>query len=128
MSAPSVHAYDYAVLRLVPDVCRGARFNVGAVLHSRTAGFLAVRTRLDAAVLRACAPHLDADLLGTYLAALETIGRGGAAAGPIGLLPPSERFHWLTAPRSTVIQPGAVRGGRSADVAAAFEALFAASV
>lgn len=124
----TVHAYDYAILRLVPDVCRGACANVGVALHSRTAHFLGVRTRLDAAWLDLCAPALDRATLRTYLEALVAIGAGGAEAGPIGLLPPSERFHWLTAPRSTIIQPGDVRGGRSADVAAAFERLCEASL
>ncbi len=124
----TIHAYDYALLRLVPDVCSGACLNVGVALHSRTAGFLGVRTHVDAARLALLAPRLGADVLYAYLDALVAIGIGGTQAGPIGLLPPSERFHWLTAPRSTVIQPGAVRGGRSADVAAAFEALFAAVV
>ncbi len=118
-----VHAYDYAVLRLVPDVCREASLNIGVALHSRTAGFLALYTQVDAVVVQRLAPSFDLDLLGAFLDALEAIAQGNPTAGPIGLLPPSERFHWLTAPRSTVIQPGAVRGGRSADVVATFAAL-----
>ncbi len=124
----TVHAYDYALLRLVPDVCTEAAVNIGVALHSRTAGFIGVRTQVDADWLARYAPALDRALLQTYLQALEAIGRGGADAGPIGLLPPSERFHWLTAPRSTIVQPGAVRGGRTSDVQAAFEALFAESI
>ncbi len=119
------HAYDYAPLRLVPDVCAGARLDVGVAVHSRTAGFLAVHTHLDRDWLARRAPHVDAGLVARFLDALGAIAAGGAEAGPIGLLPPSERFHWLTAPRSTILQPGPVRGGRATDVQAAFATLCA---
>ena len=119
--------YDYALLYLVPRVTADERVCVGAVLHCRTARFLAVRTRLDARA-ETLAAGTDLTLVGRFLAALEAVAAGGADAAPIGLLPPSERFHWLTAPRSTVLQPGPVRGGRTVDPAAAFEALWADAV
>ena len=80
------------------------------------------------ALSEALAGAADLALVGRFLAALEAVAAGGADAAPIGLLPPSERFHWLTAPRSTVLQPGPVRGGRATDPAEAFEALWAEAV
>lgn len=118
------HDYDYALLYLVPRVAAGERVCVGVALHSRTARYVAARTRLDAErARRVCPAGFDVALAGRFLAAFEAVAAGGAEAGPIGLLPPSERFHWLTAPRSTVFQPGAVRAGRTRDAAATFEAL-----
>ena len=106
LPSPSWIDYDYAVLRLVPSVHRCAFQNVGVVLHARTARFLVAR----------------------FLAAYARIGEGGPAAAPIGLLPPSERFHWLTAPRSAVLQPSAVHAGRTRDPVATLGALFAEHV
>jgi hypothetical protein len=115
------HDYDYAFLRLVPDVTGEAFTNVGLVLHSRTARYLGLRVCFDPGTpLR---DGLDGALVARYLAGMQRVAEGGAAGGPIGLLPPSERFHWLTAVRSTVLQPGPVRGGRTPDVAATFAAL-----
>jgi hypothetical protein len=120
--------YDWAVVRLVPDVCGGASENVGVVLHARRARFLALRLRADPAALAARHPALDGALLARYFDGLARVAAGGPAAGPIGLLPPSERFHWLTAPRSTVLQPSPVHTGRAADLPAAVAALFDALV
>ncbi len=121
MEPPVRHDYDWAVLRLVPDVCRGGGEPVGVVLHARRARFLGLRLRPDAP---ARCPGVDAALLGRFLDGLARVAAGGADAGPIGLLPPSERFHWLTAPRSTVLQPSPVHTGRAADPAAALDALY----
>lgn len=117
-------AYDYAYVRVVPHVHRCVFVNVGVVLHARTAGFLGIRLRRDPDWLRARCPSLDVDLLDRYLTAYERISQGGPASGPIGLLPPSERFHWLTAPRSAVLQCSDVHGGRTQDPAATLNALF----
>lgn len=118
-------AYDYAVVRVVPHVHRCAFANVGVVLHARQAGYLGIRLHTDPDALEAACGGVDVDLLGRFLNAYERIAAGGPAAGPIGLLPPSERFHWLTAPRSAVVQCSDVHGGRTADPAATLEALFA---
>ena len=98
------HAYDYAVLRLVPQVAREEFMNVGVILSCPAHRFLAAQVHLDDARLRAFAPDLDLDTVRAHLASLEAICRGGAEAGPIGELPARQRFHWLVAPRSTVIQ------------------------
>lgn len=127
MSAP-IHDYDYATVRVVPCVHRGDFLTVGVVLHARTAGFLAARIRRDAAWLAARCPDVDADVLLRYLAAYERVAEGGAHAGPVGLLPPSERFHWLTAPRSAVLQTSPVHTGRTSDPAATLDHLFAQHV
>ena len=120
--------YDFAVLRVVPRVHTGAFVNVGIVLHARTAEFLAMRAITDVARLARLAPGLDAELLSRYLGACVAISAGDEAAGPVALAPPSERFHWLTAPRSDVIQSSPVHEGICADPALALEELYAAYV
>lgn len=115
----TLHAYDYAYVRCVPHPHLPCGETVAAVLHARRAGVLAVATAPDAAAVAARWPGLDAGLLERYLDAFAAVVAGGAAAGPIGLLPPSERFHWLTATRSTVLQPTPVRTGLDADPAVA---------
>jgi len=117
--------YAYAVLQVVPRVERGERLNAGIVLYSRPRRFLAVRWGIDEARLRAFAPGIDVDAVRRHLAALEAIAAGEATGGQIAALPPNERFGWLTAPASTVVQPGPVHGGCAEDPAAALEALYA---
>lgn len=120
--------YDYAVVRLVPRVHLEAFVPIGVVLHARTARFLGVRL-LDADRVAAhCADPLDPNRLTKYLEAYARVGQGGAEAGPIGALPPSERFHWMTAPRSTVLQTSELRAGRTKDPAATLDRLFAETI
>jgi hypothetical protein len=116
--------YDYAVVRLVPRVDLGAFVNIGVVLHARTAGFLDARLSAEESRIATLAPTFDIPLLRRYLDAYMLVCRGGIPGAPIGLLPPSERFHWLTAPRSAVLQTSPVHPGRCRDLAAALEALF----
>ena len=123
MTSPVV-AYSFAVLRLVPHPFLGAFVNVGVVLHARTAEFLALRVLTDAAVLQRCAPEVDLELLLRYLESCRAVAEGDASAGPIALLPTSERFHWLTAPRSDVLQCSPVHAGVSTDPAGTLETLF----
>ena len=103
--------YDFAVLRVVPRVHLGAFVNVGVVVHARTVEFLALRAVTDERILAANVIGVDADLLARYLRSCEAICAGDAAAGPMALAPPSERFHWLTAPRSDVLQSSPVHEG-----------------
>lgn len=105
------HAYDYAVLRVVPQVDREEFINVGVILSCPDRRFLGVRTDVDVARLQAFAPTIDHDLVRRHLAAFEAISRGGTDAGPIGHLPPRQRFHWLVAPRSTIIQTSPAHTG-----------------
>lgn len=123
-----MHDYDYATVRVVPCVHREDFVTVGVVLHARTAGFLAARLRRDADWLAARCPGLDAEMLDRYLDAYERVAQGGAEGGPVGRYPPSERFHWLTAPRSAAVQTSPVHTGRTADPAATLDHLFAQAV
>ena len=123
MSAPQVD-YDFAVLRVVPRVHLGAFVNVGVVVHARTAEFLALRAVTDERVLATHVHGVDAELLARYLRSCEAICAGDVTAGPMALAPPSERFHWLTAPRSDVLQSSPVHEGICDDPQRALDALF----
>ena len=116
--------YDFAVLRVVPRVHLGAFVNVGVVVHARTVEFLALRAITDERQLRAHVPGVDAELLARYLRSCEAICAGDVGAGPMALAPPSERFHWLTAPRSDVLQSSPVHEGICDDPQRALDRLF----
>ena len=106
--------FEYAVLRVVPRVERNEAVNVGVVVFCRTRGFLDARIELadrQLAVLRALAPDLDLDTVGSHLDATRRIVAGEPDAGPIAEMAPPERFRWVTAPASTMIQPSEVHGG-----------------
>lgn len=117
--------YDYALVRLVPRVERAEFVNVGAIVHCRQRRFLAARVLVDEPRLRALWPGLDLAEVGRHLEALVAIAGGGEGAGPIGRLPATERFHWLVAPRSTMVQPSPVHAGLCDDPEAALEDLMA---
>lgn len=121
---PAWISYSFAVLRLVPHVHLGTFVNIGVLVHARTQDFLGMRAIGDEAALRLLAPDVDASLLARYVASMEAICRGDGDAGPIALLPPSERFHWLCAPRSDVLQSSPVHPGLSRDPRQALEELF----
>ncbi|HEX5831053.1 MAG TPA: DUF3037 domain-containing protein [Gemmatimonadaceae bacterium] len=125
MSATPRLAYDFAVLRAVPHVHVGTFVPVGVVLHARTAEFLGARLLADAAELARRVPGVDAELLARYLRALEATALGDAAAGPVALAPTSERFAWLTAPRSDVLQASPVHEGLCDDPRTALDELYA---
>jgi molybdopterin-guanine dinucleotide biosynthesis protein len=116
--------FDYAVVRIVPRVDRGEFLNAGVIVFSPTAGFLDCRIELDHARLLALAPSIDIAVVESYLEAIPKICAGGGEAGSIGGLPQRSRFHWLVAPRSTVIQTSAVHSGVHEDPRAALEGLF----
>jgi hypothetical protein len=119
-----VHAFDYAVVRVVPRVERGEFVNAGVILFSRTARYLDAKIELDKARLDALAPSIDHEVVQSYLDAIPRICAGGPEAAPIGLLSQSERFHWLVAPRSTIIQTSPVHSGVHGDLPAALMHLF----
>jgi len=121
---PELHAFDYAVVRVVPRVERGEFLNAGVIVFSRTARVLEARIELDAERLWVLAPSIDRDVVQSYLDAIPRICAGGGDAGPIGALSQSERFHWLVAPRSTIIQTSPVHSGVHADPRAALDHLF----
>jgi hypothetical protein len=117
--------FSYTVLRVVPRVERGERLNAGVVLFCRRAGFLGARVALDEGRLRALDPSADPAALRAALDALAAVAGGDPSAGSLARLDPSERFGWLAAPSSTVIQPSPVHTGRCTDPAAELDRLFA---
>jgi hypothetical protein len=118
-------SYDYAVLRVVPHVYVGSFAPIGVMVHARTAEYLAIRTLEDSVLLRSRAAGVDPELLGRYLRVYRAVCEGDASAGPVALAPTSERFHWLTAPRSDVLQSSPVHEGLSADPRVALDELYA---
>jgi hypothetical protein len=103
---------------------RGEQFNAGVVLFCRQREFLSVRVALDESRLRALAPDLSAEELRAHLEALVKVADGNPDGGPIAALPQSERFGWLVAPSSTVLQPSTVHTGLSDDPERTLDALF----
>jgi hypothetical protein len=120
----ATHPFQYAVVRVVPRVERGESLNAGVILLCRPKRFLAARVGLDAARLRALAPDVDPATIETHLQGIVRIARGDEDAGPIAALGQGERFHWLVAPSSTVIQPSEVHTGLCDDPAEELDHLF----
>jgi hypothetical protein len=120
--------YSYAIVRVVPRVERGECINAGVVLFAREARWLAARFELDHARLLAIDPTADIPLIERHLATFLAIADGDDIGGPIAALPPSERFHWLTAPRSTIIQVSPVHAGKTDDPETAIQELLDAYV
>jgi Protein of unknown function (DUF3037) len=112
---PDHSTYDYAVIRVVPRVEREEFVNVGVVVSCPDRDFLEARIELDPARIAALDPTLDIESIRAHLSTIPLICRGGEAAGPIGRLPARERFHWLIAPRSAVIQVSPAHTGRCED-------------
>ena len=121
---PELVSFDYAIVRVTPRVERGEFLNVGVVLCCATKRFLEARIELDHARLSALAPNIDCGLIEEYLSVIPRVCGGGASAGPIGALPQRARFHWIVAPRSTVIQMSPVHTGLCCDLQATLDELF----
>jgi hypothetical protein len=117
--------FAYAILRVVPRVERGEQLNAGVVLFCRRRGFLAARVDLDERRLAALAPDLDPRTVRPHLDALVRIAAGDPAGGAVAALEPSERFGWLVAPSSTIIQPSPVHTGLCDDPQTMLDRLFA---
>ena len=128
MTASRRSPFAYAVIRVVPHVERGESMNAGVVLLCRPRRFLAARVELDEARLRALAPGCDAAEIRRHLDAIPRLAAGDLDAGPIAALSQPERFHWLVAPASTVVQPGDVHTGMTDDPTATLDQLFATMV
>ncbi|HVY36530.1 MAG TPA: DUF3037 domain-containing protein [Polyangia bacterium] len=122
------HAFDYVIVQVVPRVDRDERMNAGVILFCPASGFLGCRVALDHERLRALSPDVDVDGVARQLAAIQAVAEGDRAAGPIAALSRSERFHWLSAPRSTVVQPSVAHAGLCDAPAAALDRLFRAVV
>lgn len=124
MPEPARSPFAYAVLRVVPRIERGERFNAGVVVFCRQRGFLGAKVELDDRRLAALAPDTSANDVRAHLEALVNVAAGDSDAGAIAALPASERFGWLVAPSSTVIQPSEVHTGLTDDPVATLDALF----
>ena len=120
---PALSSFDYAVIRVVPRVERGEFVNAGIILFSRTLRFLAARVALDRARVRSLAPGVDLQEMEDHLACIPLICAGDPKGGTVASWPQAARFHWLVAPRSTVIQVSPVHSGLTADPASTLEEL-----
>ncbi len=109
------HVFEYAVIRVVPHVEREEFINVGVIVFCKGLNFLKACWSLDEQLLTMMAPHLDLEEVKENLCAFDHISKGGADAGAIGILPMPERFRWLTATRSTILQPSSVHPGYTSD-------------
>src|SRR4051794_16705093 len=116
--------FQYALLRVMPRLERGEAINAGVVLFCRRKSFLAALVRLDRSRLAALDRDADADAIERHLDSLARIAAGEADAGPVAALPQSERFSWLVAPSSTIVQPSAVHTGFCDDPERRLEKLF----
>jgi hypothetical protein len=121
---PSRSAFTYAVLRVVPDIEREEFVNAGLILFDRERRFLRARTDLDVAALAALDGDCDLDAIRAQLELVEAIASGTTEVAPFAAMSQSERFHWLTTPRSTLIQPGPLHAGVTDDADATFEHLY----
>ena len=128
MPEPPRNPFQYAIVRVLPRIERGECLNVGVVLLCRPRRFLGARIALDERRLAAFAPDLDLATIRPHLDAIERIAAGDPAAGPMARLGQAERFHWLVAPSSTIIQPSAVHSGLCDDPAAELDHLMATLV
>ena len=120
--------FEYAVLKVVPRVERGECINAGVVLYCQAERFLGARVHLDPARLRALDPGADLEAVRAHLEAFRSVCAGGPKAGAVGSLPLGERFGWLVAPRSTVVQPSPVHTGLTDDAEAELERLLSRMV
>lgn len=121
---PARSSYDYAILRVVPRVEREEFVNAGVILFCLERDFLGARVALPRARVLALFPGADLPLIEDHLAAVPRICEGGPSAGPIGRLTRRERFHWLVAPRSTVVQVSPVHTGLCEEPARALDDVF----
>jgi hypothetical protein len=120
--------FEYAVLKVIPRVERGECINAGVVLYCQADRFLGARIHLDADRLKALDPGADLDAVRAHLEAARSVCAGGPEAGAVGRLPIRERFGWLVAPRSTVVQPSEVHTGLTDDPEAELEHLLRSMV
>ena len=117
-------AFSYTLLQVVPRVERGERINAGVIVFCRPLRYLAARTHLDEARLAVLAPGLEPEAVRPHLTAIERIAAGDPDAGPIARLDVTQRFHWLVAPSSTIVQPSQVHTGLCTDADEQLDRLF----
>ena len=125
---PATRSYDYAVIRVVPRVERQEFVNAGIIVWCKEQDVLEARAELDEARLRALDPTADIAAVRRHLDSIARICAGGEGAGDLGKLSKRERFDWLVAPRSTIIQTSPVHSGRCADMTETLEHLLTTMV
>ena len=118
-------SFSYALLRAVPSLARGEAVNVGIAVHCRRARYLEVRCHLDPARLAVLEPAFDVEAVGAHLDLLERVAAGQDPDNPVARMDRSDRFGWIVAPSSTVVQPGPVHTGLTEDPAQTTDRLFA---
>ena len=121
---PEPSSFDYAVVRVVPRVEREEFVNAGVIVFCLDQDFLGARVHVDEPRLRALWPELDIDVVRQHLEAFPKVCAGDPDAGPIARLTRRERFHWLVAPRSTIIQVSPVHSGLCQIAEQSLEQLF----
>ena len=124
MPSPEQDAFQYAIWRVVPSVERGEAVNVGVVVFCRRRSFLKARTLLDEERLRALAPGLDLEAVRHHLDGMVRVAAGDPAGGAVARLDQSERFGWLTAASSTIVQPSPIHTGLCDEPQAVLDRLF----
>jgi len=115
--------FEYALVRVVPSIERGEQINAGVLVYCRAKSFVGARVHLDEARLRCLDAEVDVDGVRAALRGYEGICAGGELAGQAAGDDPGRRFRWLTAPRSTIVQPGPIHTGLTADPAAEVDRL-----
>lgn len=118
------HLFEYAVIRIVPRVEREEFLNVGVVLYCASRKFLQAKYLLDRNRISSFSPNTDIAEIEAFLAAFERICTGSKEGGTIGRLPAPDRFRWLSATRSTVVQCSKVHPGLCSDPTEMLERLF----
>lgn len=121
---PDKLSFEYAVIRIVPMVEREEFINIGVILYCPAKKYLSVLLDVNEKRLKTFSNNLDIDELQKYLQSFQRICNGEKNAGPVGKLSPAERFRWLTATRSTIVQLSKVHPGICADAAATLQKLF----
>ncbi|MFI1096865.1 DUF3037 domain-containing protein [Streptomyces sp. NPDC020917] len=107
--------FEYALVRVVPRIERGEMINAGVLVYCRAQSYVGARVHLDEVRLRCLDPDVDVDGVRAALRGYQGICEGGDRAGQAAEDDPGRRFRWLTAPRSTIVQPGPIHTGLTAD-------------
>ena len=119
------HLFEYAVIRVVPQVEREEFINVGVIIYSKKEKFLQCKYHLDRERLKALSTEIDINEVGEHLKSFERISKGMDDSGPIGKLDIASRFRWLTATRSTIVQTSKVHSGFCPDLEEGLEKIYA---
>lgn len=117
--------FSYAILQVVPCLQRGERINVGVALHCRQHDFLDLKVELPAEKLRLISPGADLEDIAARLEEIRLVIQGDPEGGALARMDPSDRFGWLVAPSSTIIQSSSAHTGLTTDPASELDRLFA---